>query len=32
MKKALQAGFDDLQSKVNAASKEIGGLMAKGER
>ena len=31
-RKALQAGFDDLQSKVNAASKEIGGLMAKGEK
>ena len=31
-RKALQAGFDDLQSKVNAASKEIGALMAKGER
>ena len=31
-RKALQAGFDDLQSKVNAASKEIGTLMAKGEK
>lgn len=31
-RKALQAAFDDLQSKVNAASKEIGGLMAKGEK
>ncbi|MEY4334089.1 MAG: hypothetical protein RLZZ196_2832, partial [Bacteroidota bacterium] len=31
-RKALQAGFDDLQSKVNAASKEIGALMAKGEK
>ena len=31
-RKALQAGFDDLQSKVNASSKEIGALMAKGEK
>lgn len=31
-RKVLQAGFDDLQSKVNAASKEIGALMAKGEK
>jgi len=31
-RKALQAGFDDIQSKVNAASKEIGALMAKGEK
>jgi seryl-tRNA synthetase len=31
-RKALQAGFDDLQSKVNAASKEIGALIAKGEK
>lgn len=31
-RKALQAGFDDLQSKVNAASKEIGALMARGEK
>ncbi len=31
-RKALQARFDDLQSKVNAASKEIGALMAKGEK
>ena len=31
-RKALQASFDDLQSKVNAASKEIGALMAKGEK
>jgi len=31
-RKALQAAFDDLQSKVNAASKEIGGLMAKEEK
>ncbi len=31
-RKLLQAGFDDIQSKVNAASKEIGGLMAKGEK
>ncbi len=31
-RKALQAGFDDLQSMVNAASKEIGALMAKGEK
>ena len=28
-RKQLQAAFDDLQSKVNAASKEIGGFMAK---
>ena len=31
-RKQLQAAFDDLQSKVNAASKEIGGHMAKGEK
>jgi seryl-tRNA synthetase len=31
-RKQLQASFDDLQSKVNAASKEIGGHMAKGEK
>jgi seryl-tRNA synthetase len=31
-RKQLQASFDDLQSKVNAASKEIGGFMAKGEK
>ena len=31
-RKALQAAFDDTQSKVNAASKEIGGFMAKGEK
>ena len=31
-RKQLQASFDDTQSKVNAASKEIGGLMAKGEK
>ena len=31
-RKQLQAAFDDLQSKVNAASKEIGGFMAKGEK
>jgi seryl-tRNA synthetase len=31
-RKQLQAAFDDTQSKVNAASKEIGGLMAKGEK
>jgi len=31
-RKQLQASFDDIQSKVNAASKEIGGHMAKGEK
>lgn len=31
-RKRLQASFDDLQSKVNAASKEIGNHMAKGEK
>jgi seryl-tRNA synthetase len=31
-RKLLQANFDDTQSKVNAASKEIGGFMAKGEK
>ena len=31
-RKALQAAFDDTQSKVNAASKEIGALMAKGDK
>jgi seryl-tRNA synthetase len=31
-RKQLQASFDDIQSKVNAASKEIGGYMAKGEK
>jgi len=31
-RKQLQASFDDMQSKVNAASKEIGGHMAKGEK
>ena len=31
-RKLLQASFDDIQSKVNAASKEIGGHMAKGEK
>jgi seryl-tRNA synthetase len=31
-RKQLQAAFDELQSKVNAASKEIGGFMAKGEK
>ncbi len=31
-RKRLQANFDDLQSKVNAASKEIGNHMAKGEK
>jgi len=31
-RKQLQASFDEIQSKVNAASKEIGGLMAKGEK
>ena len=32
LRKQLQAAFDELQSKVNAASKEIGGFMAKGEK
>ena len=31
-RKLLQASFDDIQSKVNTASKEIGGHMAKGEK
>jgi len=31
-RKLLQASFDDIQSKLNAASKEIGGHMAKGEK
>ena len=31
-RKQLQASFDDLQSKVNAASKQIGAHMAKGEK
>jgi seryl-tRNA synthetase len=31
-RKQLQARFDETQAKVNAASKEIGGLMAKGEK
>ena len=31
-RKQLQASFDELQSKVNAASKEIGAHMAKGEK
>lgn len=31
-RKQLQAAFDATQSKVNAASKEIGSLMAKGEK
>ena len=31
-RKRLQASFDDLQSKVNAASKEIGNHMAMGEK
>ncbi len=31
-RKRVQASFDDLQSKVNAASKEIGHHMAKGEK
>lgn len=31
-RKQLQAAFDETQAKVNAASKEIGGLMAKGEK
>ena len=31
-RKQLQAAFDEIQAKVNSASKEIGGLMAKGEK
>lgn len=31
-RKQLQASFDEMQAKVNAASKEIGALMAKGEK
>ena len=31
-RKQLQAAFDETQTKVNAASKEIGGHMAKGEK
>jgi seryl-tRNA synthetase len=31
-RKQLQAAFDETQAKVNAASKEIGGLMAMGEQ
>ncbi|MEI7959570.1 MAG: serine--tRNA ligase [Chitinophagaceae bacterium] len=31
-RKQLQASFDETQSKVNAASKEIGACMAKGEK
>jgi seryl-tRNA synthetase len=31
-RKRVQASFDDLQSKVNAASKDIGNHMAKGEK
>jgi seryl-tRNA synthetase len=31
-RKQLQARFDETQAKVNAASKEIGGLMARGEK
>ena len=31
-RKQLQASFDDIQSKVNAASKEIGAHMSKGEK
>jgi len=31
-RKRVQASFDDLQSKVNAASKEIGNHLAKGEK
>jgi len=31
-RKQLQAAFDETQAKVNAASKEIGGWMAKGEQ
>ena len=31
-RKQLQASFDDIQSKVNAASKDIGTHMSKGEK
>jgi seryl-tRNA synthetase len=31
-RKQLQSSFDEIQSKVNGASKEIGGHMAKGEK
>ena len=31
-RKQLQASFDEMQAKVNTASKEIGALMAKGEK
>jgi seryl-tRNA synthetase len=31
-RKKVQAAFDDTQAKVNAASKEIGQLMAKGDK
>lgn len=31
-RKQLQSSFDEIQSKVNSASKEIGGHMAKGEK
>jgi seryl-tRNA synthetase len=31
-RKKLQASFDDTQAKVNAASKEIGMLMGKGDK
>jgi seryl-tRNA synthetase len=31
-RKRVQASFDDLQSKVNSASKEVGNHMAKGEK
>lgn len=31
-RKALQAAFDETQAKINAASKEIGALMAKGDK
>ena len=31
-RKKLQASFDETQSKVNAASKEIGMMMAKGDK
>ena len=31
-RKQLQASFDETQAKVNSASKEIGALMAKGDK
>ncbi len=31
-RKKLQGSFDDIQAKVNSASKEIGGLMSKGDK